>query len=234
MNIRCPRIYPVILALCLSLLPAVAKDLHYLPEGEPDAIALLAPPPLPDSPEQAADLQEVREVSRSAPAGDVAVADTETKFTIFTFEPEIGPFFEPGKFPITEEFLHHVQKDAAAVVDNAKDYWKRPRPYKVDPSLASGKLEKSFSYPSGHSTESMTLALVMADLFPEHRDAIIAEARNIGWHRVEIARHYPTDIFAGRVLAQAIVREMKKDPNYQRDFAAAKAEIASAQMTTTR
>jgi acid phosphatase (class A) len=234
MNIRCGRVFAVLIALCLSLTPSWARDLHYLPDGKPDAIALLAPPPLPDSSEQAADLQEVREVSHSAPDSDVAAATTETKFTIFTFAPEIGPFFEPGKFPKTEEFLHDVQKDAATVVDNAKDYWQRPRPYKVDPSLASGKLEKSFSYPSGHSTESMVLALVLADLFPEHHDAIIAEARNIGWHRVEIARHYPTDIYAGRVLAQAIVREMKKDKDFQTDFAAAKAEIAAAQVESLK
>ena len=230
MNIRGVRIIPVVTALCLSLLPVAAKDLHYLPDGKPDTITLLAPPPLPDSPEQAADLQEVRTVSQSAPDSDVAEAKTETKFTIFTFEPEIGPFFEPGKFPKTEALLHNAQADAGTVVDNAKNYWKRQRPYKVDPSLASGKLEKSFSYPSGHSTESMVLALVMAELFPEHRDAIIAEARNIGWHRVEIARHYPTDIYAGRVLAQAIVRQMKKDADFQKDLAAAKAELAAAQV----
>ena len=224
------RSFAIVIAFCLSLLPAAAEDLHYLPDGKPNAIALLAPPPLPDSPEQAADLQEVRTVSQSAPDSDVAVAKTETKFTIFTFAPEIGSFFEPGKFPKTEALLDNVQGDAETVVDNAKNYWKRPRPYKVDPSLASGKLEKSFSYPSGHSTESMTLALVMAELFPEHRDAIIGEARNIGWHRVEIARHYPTDIYAGRVLAQAIVRDMKKDADFQKDLAAAKAEIAAAQV----
>jgi acid phosphatase (class A) len=220
----------VVVAFCLSLLPLAAKDLHYLPNGKPNAIELLAPPPLPDSPEQAADLQEVRTVSQSAPDNDVATAKTETKFTMFTFAPEIGPFFEPGKFPKTEALLNNVQADAETIVDNAKNYWKRPRPYKVDPSLASGKLEKSFSYPSGHSTESMVLALVLAELFPEHHDAIVGEARNIGWHRVEIARHYPTDIYAGRVLAQAIVRQMKKDSDFQKDLAAAKAELAAAQV----
>jgi hypothetical protein len=40
---------------------------------------------------------------------------------------------------------------------------------------------------------------------------------------------YQTDIYAGRVLAQAIVREMKANPDFQRDFAEAKAEIAAAQ-----
>ena len=115
------------------------------------------------------------------------------------------------------------------MTDQAKDFYKRPRPYTVDPNLANGKLEKSFSYPSGHSTESMVLALVLADLFPAQHDAIIAKARSIGWHRVEIARHYLTDIYAGRVLAQAIVREMKASQDFQRDFAGAQAEIAAAQ-----
>jgi acid phosphatase (class A) len=75
----------------------------------------------------------------------------------------------------------------------------------------------------------MVLALVLADLFPDQHDAIIAEARAISWHRVEIARHYPTDIYAGHVLAQAIVREMKARPDFQRDFAEVKAELAAAQ-----
>jgi acid phosphatase (class A) len=125
-----------------------------------------------------------------------------------------------------------VQTEAETVTDGAKDFYKRPRPYSVDPSLANGKLEKSFSYPSGHSTESMVLALVLADLFPDKHDAIIDKARSIGWHRVEIARHYMTDVYAGRVLAQAIVREMKNSPDFQKNFAEAQTEIASKQPPT--
>jgi hypothetical protein len=37
-----------------------------------------------------------------------------------------------------------------------------------------------------------------------------------------------TDIYAGRVFAQAIVREMKANPNFRRDFAEAKGELATA------
>lgn len=224
----------VIAALCLSFvsLPLFAQEKpeHYLPEGRPAASALLPPPPLAGSPEQAADMQEVRTVSRGAPSNDVVIAFSEKEFTIFNFTPAIGDYFQPGKFPKTESFMHNVQTDAETIADNAKNIWKRPRPFMIDPSLATGKLEKTFSYPSGHSTESMVLALVLADLFPEKHDAIIAEARSIGWHRVEIARHYPTDIYAGRVLAQAIVEQMKESPDYQRDFAAAQAEMAAAQV----
>jgi acid phosphatase (class A) len=223
-------LFPTLFWLAVVATPLRADEqLHYLPAGKPDAVALLAPLPLPVSPEQAADLAEVKAVYHAATSNEIAAAYSEKEFSIFNFTPAIGDFFQPGKFPKTEEFFHRVQKEAAFVTDNAKDFYKRPRPYVVDPSLANGKLEKSFSYPSGHSTESMVLALVLADLFPDKHDAIIAEARSIGWHRVEIARHYPTDIYAGRVLAQTIVREMKKNHDYLHDFAEAKAEISAAQ-----
>ena len=50
----------------------------------------------------------------------------------------------------------------------------------------------------------------------------------MGWHRVQIARHYPTDIYAGRVLAQAIVRELEKNAAFKGKFAEAKSEIEAA------
>jgi acid phosphatase (class A) len=222
---------PVLLAMALVVISASLRadeTNNYLPTGKPDATILLAPPPLPGSPEQDADLAEVQAVYHSASSNETAKAYSERKFSIFTFTPVIGEFFQSNNLPKTSAFFRRVQKQAETVTDEAKDFYKRPRPYVVDPGLANGKLEKSFSYPSGHSTESMVLALVLADLFPAQHDAIIAKARSIGWHRVEIARHYMTDIYAGRVLAQAIVREMKASPDFQNDFEEAKAEIAAA------
>jgi acid phosphatase (class A) len=209
--------------------PVAIGHLHYLADGKPNATNLLAPPPLPDSAEQDADMAEVRAVYHAAGSNDIAAAYAEKKFSVFNFAPAVGAFFQSNNLPKTTAFFQRVQKDAAAATDAAKDYYKRPRPYVTDPSLANGKLEKSFGYPSGHSTESMVLALVLADLFPDKHDAIIAEARAIGWHRVEIARHYPTDIYAGRVFAQAIVRQMKKSDGFQKDFDEVKAELAAAQ-----
>jgi acid phosphatase (class A) len=208
--------------------PVQTSQLHYLAGKKPDAIALLAPPPLPDSPEQAADMDEVRAVYHAAASNEIAAAYSEKKFSIYNFTPAIGSFFQSNNLPKTTAFFHRVQTDAETITDNAKDFYKRPRPYVTDPGLANGKLEKSFSYPSGHATESMVLALVLADLFSDKHDAIIAEARSIGWHRVQTARHYPTDIYSGRVLAQAIVKQMKKNADFQKDFDEAKAEIATA------
>ena len=220
----------ILFSLALAVMPLQAQTSDsYLPADKPNAIALLAPPPLPGSPEQAADLSEVVAVYHACSSNDMAMAYSERKFSIFNFTPVVGDFFQSKNLPKTAAFFERVQKQAETVTDQAKDFYRRPRPYTVDTNLANGKLEKSFSYPSGHSTESMVLALVLADLIPDKHDAIIAKARSIGWHRVEIARHYMTDIYAGRVLAQAIVREMKASPDFQRDFAEAQAEIVAAQ-----
>jgi acid phosphatase (class A) len=214
--------------MALPTQPAHSKHLHYLPAGKPDAATLLAPPPLIDSAEQAADMDEVRAVYHAANSNDIAAAYSEKKFSVFNFTPVVGVYFQSNSLPKTAAFFEKVQLDAETVTDLGKDYFHRPRPYVTDPSLANGKLEKSFSYPSGHSTETMVLALVLADLLPDQHDAIIAHARQMGWHRVQIARHYPTDIYAGRVLAQAIVKQFQKSDKFNEDFAAAQAELAAA------
>jgi membrane-associated phospholipid phosphatase len=206
--------------------------LHYLKAGRPSADELLAPPPLPDSAEQAADMAAVVSASMASSSNDMALALSEKKFSVFNFTPAVGDFFKADKLPRAAAFFQRVQQDAIAVTDAAKEYWKRPRPYTLNPSLASGKLEKSFSYPSGHATESMVLALVLAEACPDRRDAIMAIGCSLGWHRVWIGRHYPTDIYAGRVFAKAIVREMKANHNFLDDLAEARAEITSAAART--
>jgi len=231
-SISCPVLIAALVAagIATATLAQHSDELHYLKAGQPDVAELLAPPPMPGSAEQDADLESVRAVRKACGTDEAAIAFSEKKFSIFNFAPAIGQFFQPGKLPKTDAFFQRLQEEAAVVTDNAKLHWKRPRPFTIDPSLASGKLEKSFSYPSGHSTEATVLALVLADLFPARRDDVIAVGRDLGWHRVLIARHYPTDIYAGRVLARAIVREMKLNADFQRDFAEARKEILAAQV----
>ena len=225
-----PKATTILLISLSAVAVALGKDsaLNFLDDGRPSAAALLPPPPLPDSPEQAADLASVREVYHAASDTDKEAAYGEKKFSVFNFTTVVGPFFTTTNLPVTTAFFAKVQQDAECVTDLGKDYFKRPRPYTVDTNLVNGKLEKSYSYPSGHSTESMVLALVLADLLPDKHDAIIAHARQIGWHRVQIARHYPTDIYAGRVLAQAIVRKFQNNDEFAAEFDQAKAEIQAA------
>jgi acid phosphatase (class A) len=206
---------------------AKESELNFLKPGQPSAAEMLAPPPLLGSAEQDAELETVRAVYHAASEADKQAAYSEKKFSVFNFTNAVGPWFVQTNLPKTAAFFEKVQLDAEVVTDLGKDYFHRPRPYTTDTNLVNGKLEKSFSYPSGHSTESMVLALVLADILPEQRDSIIAHARLMGWHRVQIARHYPADIFAGRTLAQAIAKSFKSSEEFEKEFAEAKTEITA-------
>lgn len=211
------------------VVPLQAAGLRYLPDGKPDTVALLAPPPRPGSAEQAADLAATVFARNTGTTNDLAIAEAERTLTVFAFTPAIGPSFQRGKLPRTEAFFRRVHKETDVVVNRGKNFWKRQRPYELEPSLLSRPPEKDFSYPSGHSTVGTVYALLLAELFPEKCDAILAVGRDIGWHRVQLGLHYPADVHAGRALAQAIVRELKANPDFQRDFAEAKAEVQAAQ-----
>jgi acid phosphatase (class A) len=225
------KLHPLIptLLLIISLAwPLCASD-RYLTPGHPDGLALLAPPPEPGSEEQAADLQLSREVFKARTEAETAQAKIDMKLNLFNFAEAIGPIFQPGKFPKTEALMTEIKREMRGVVNTPKNYWKRKRPYQIDASLTFGAPEESYSYPSGHSTVGTVEALVLAELFPDKREAILALGRRIGWDRVLTGYHFQTDVQAGRVLGQAIVRELMASPAFQHDLAEAKAEIAAAQ-----
>lgn len=192
-------------------------------------MALLTPPPAAGSAEEAADLASTRAVFKARTPDEQVRAFKDDSLSLFLFMPAIGPLFRPGNLPKTEALFQKVKTDIAEPINTAKDYWKRRRPYEMDENLTLGRPEKSFGYPSGHSTRGTVQALLLAELFPEQKEAILAIGRNIGWDRVLIGKHFPTDIYAGRVLAQAIVRELRASLVFQRDLAEAKVEVQAAQ-----
>lgn len=214
-----------VLALVAAPLRAAGPYLR-----EFDAISLLPPPPALGSPEDAADRESTFRIYSARTPEEVATGKAEHKVTIFAFTPAIGPFFQRGKFPLTEALFKDIEAEIKAVVDSAKNTWKRPRPFVADPARFTdpGDPEKSPGYPSGHSTRGTAFALILAELFPGQRAALLEKGRAIGWVRVEIGVHTPLDIYAGRVLGQALAQAFLRDPAFQQDLAAAKAEIAAA------
>jgi acid phosphatase (class A) len=120
-----------------------------------------------------------------------------------------------------------VKKEISPVIDTPKNHWKRSRPYEIDRKLTLGEPEPSRSYPSGHSIRGTLQALMLAELFPERKEPILEMGRNIGWDRVLIGKHFPTDIYAGRVVAYAIFHELMASPAFVHDLSEAKAEVHS-------
>jgi acid phosphatase (class A) len=205
----------------------------YLPAGQPDVVALLAPPPEADSFEQASDLAAVQAAFKNRAKADEELGKVQKEITFYSFAPVIGPVLDVEKLPRTTALFEKVAKDNKQAVDAGKEHWKRTRPYEIDLSLLHGDKEPSPSYPSGHSTRGTVYALLLAELFPEKKDEILKYGREIGWRRVVTGKHFPTDIYAGRVLGQAIVRQLHANPEFEHDFAAVKAEINTESRTKT-
>ena len=226
-------LFPFALALfVLVVAPLRAGDTKYLPAGQPDAVELLAPPPPAGSPEDRQEIDATYRVHTAATAGQIARGTDEIKLTIFHFAPVIGPWFQPGKFPQTEALFKEVEAEAKVVTSVAKKHWQRIRPYHLEPVLFPRAIEHEertdYAYPSGHSTRGTTFALLLAELFPEKREALLEKGRDTGWLRVLGGVHYPSDVFMGRVLGQALAREFLRSEAFQHDLAAARAELAAA------
>lgn len=222
-----PRLAATALLLLWALGPALAGE-PYLAPGHPDGVALLPPPPEAGSEEAAADLELSRFVAKTRSPLEVARAKRDEGLSFSLFAQVIGPEFDLSKLPRTEALLKKVRAEIGKIIDEPKFHWKRKRPYEIDPSLIVGRPENSPSYPSGHSTRGTVYAMLLAEMYPEKREGILGMGRELGWDRVILGKHYLTDVRAGRVLGQAIVRNLMASKSFQEDLEAAKAEIHDA------
>lgn len=221
----------IALLIALASAPLWASG-PYLKGDAPDAVRLLPAPPAVGSPEDVADREEAFRIYSAHTQEQFALGVEQQNLTIFHLTAGI-PWFQPGRFPKTEALFHDVELEAGRIGRAAKQLWQRPRPYKADPERFSTVVEHeenpSPGYPSGHATRATVYAFLLAELFPEHREEILAKARESGWLRVQGGVHTPLDIYAGRTLGQALAQAFLHNPDFLRDFAEVKAELAAAQ-----
>ena len=93
-----------------------------------------------------------------------------------------------------------------------KDLLKQPRPFNLDPSLGMA-FESSYGAPSGHAQMSLCFWIPMATwlekVWPKRRTVIWAAAiffvLFMAFTRLYLGVHFPTDIFAGWILAGIIL-----------------------------
>jgi undecaprenyl-diphosphatase len=62
------------------------------------------------------------------------------------------------------------------------------------------------SFPSAHSAYAFMMATLLAHWFPRYRIVFYALAGFIGWTRIYLFLHYPTDVIAGSILGYGVTR----------------------------
>lgn len=126
----------------------------------------------------------------------------------------IGNFFDfldSKKIKYDKKQLRKIVLDAVDVILELKDYFKRPRPFKLDHDFKDPLLKstKGYSYPSGHSTQSNLLSLVLTDLYPKYKKDFDKIVDDIVFSRQMAKAHYPSDIKFGEKLAKSMFKYLK-------------------------
>lgn len=211
--------------------PVFAEDAKPFSDAkEINLLDLLPPPPANDSAQMKAELGEILtiQVTRTPEMAARAVADAEEN--VWRFSDVIdNPKFTKENLPKFSAFFDRIVETEGAVVDPAKDVWKRPRPHLysdlVKPIVP---LSKSGSYPSGHTTLGTLMGIVLANMVPEKRAVIMARAWEYGHNRVVGGIHYATDIEAGRIAGTVIAETIMTHDDYKAEYEGAKAELRAA------
>ena len=84
------------------------------------------------------------------------------------------------------------------------------------------------SHPSGHSIAGLLPALVLLEMVPEKRDAVLARAVDYAQNRVVCGLNYPSDLQASKLLAYSAYASINANPAYRSELAATAAELRAA------
>jgi acid phosphatase (class A) len=211
---------------------AQAEGTDYVDARQIPLGTLLAPPPAAGSANQQADLDAVLNVQRTRTPEEVTRAKADVEKSVFRFADVLGPAFNEANLPKTAALFKAANHDAGLIAKGGKQYFSRARPFivsnEVHPTVA-GKPDDAYdSYPSGHATFGYMSAILLAQMIPEKRDALFVRGREYGENRVVDGVHYPSDVEAGRIDGTLVAAALMANPDFQKAFAEAKAEVRAA------
>jgi acid phosphatase (class A) len=207
-----------------AAMPAAIKPLYVKPD-DADWAAMLPGPPADDSPEHRAEVATLLHWQEKRTSEDVARCKAEEEVTAFVFADVLGDWFNAYSLPVTANLMHQVYVDTRGVTNAAKKKWNRVRPPLAIPEIKPCVvLEKSASYPSGHAARGIVWATILSEMFPDHREALMARGRLIGDDRFIAGMHYPSDVAAGQKLGEEIARRLLDNSDFKQELQRAKDE----------
>lgn len=213
-----------------AAVPVWAEDAKpFITAKELDLTKFLAPPPANNSPEMQSELAEVLTLQVTRTPEMVARAQADAEENVWRFADVLGPKFTKDTLPKTDAFFARIVETEGAVVDPAKDFWKRPRPHLysdlVKPVVP---LSKSGAYPSGHATVGTLMAIMLSNMVPEKRTELMARSWEYANNRIVGGIHYRSDIVAGRIAGNLIAEAVMSQPDFAPEFDAARSELRAA------
>lgn len=199
--------------------PPVQKP-FYFDESTYNAIKKQLPAvPKLDSKVQKEDEEQLRAIQAKRTKAQCDEAKNEVPGNLKgLYEKPAGPL-EKKKVEALDPFFAKIQNDGAFIVLKMKLDFPRQRPFAYIKGLeACVPLESTGSYPSGHALIAKLFALVLSDMFPAEKEKFEKRSLEVAENRVLSGVHHPSDIQAGRKIAEDIYAIIKKSPAFQDDL----------------
>ncbi|ELS5707959.1 phosphatase PAP2 family protein [Escherichia coli] len=146
------------------------------------------------------------------------------------FSSVVGVMISKENTPKLYSLFLKLRKDNDNAADFAKKHYMRVRPFVMFNTQTcepddEAFLRKSGSYPSGHSTNGWSMALILSEMVPEKSEQILRKGFDYGQSRVICGAHWQSDVDAGRVLGASVLSKLKSNHEFNKSFNEAKKEI---------
>ncbi|AXA33497.1 acid phosphatase [Francisella adeliensis] len=148
------------------------------------------------------------------------------------FSKSFGYNISKENTPIIYSLIDLAIKVSSKATADAKKEHKRIRPFvyynKQTCNPAEEKhLGKFASYPSGHTTEGWAIALILAEINPNHQEQILKKGYEFGQSRVVCGAHWPSDVEAGYIVGSTVFSALNANDQFTQLIIQAKKEISS-------
>lgn len=191
-----------------------------------DLTLILPPPPALDSVETRAELGELLAVQVTRTPDMVSRAQADAVEEVWRFADVMGPKFTPAALPKTAALFDRLVATDSAVVDPAKASFNRARPHLVSELVKPVvRLSNSGSWPSSHASVGTLMGIVLGDMVPEKRAAIMERARTYAENRLVAGMHFPSDVEMGRIAGSVIAAVAMRQSQFAGEYEGAKAEL---------
>ena len=171
----------------------------------------------------------MRGTERAKEAG-VHAGITKVKDLEALFSPVIGRGISEAETPAIHKLLKRVYTVSREISHDAKRLYRRDRPFAVHPEdktcrpdLKDGS-NPHYSYPSGHTVSSWSVTTMLAKLFPEKADDVLALGNRLGESRWICGYHWKSDVEGSKQLVERIVDRLMEDKSFKKQFQKAKLE----------
>ncbi|MCA1955415.1 acid phosphatase PhoC [Zymomonas sp.] len=208
-----------------------------------DPLLYLAPPPTSGSPLQAHDDQTFNSTRqlKGSPRWALATQDANLHLAsiLKDYACAADMNLDIAQLPHLANLIKHALRTEYDDIGKAKNNWNRKRPFvDTDQPICTEKdregLGKQGSYPSGHTTIGWSVALILAELIPDHAANILQRGQIFGTSRIVCGAHWFSDVQAGYIMASGEIAALHGDANFRQDMELARKELEKARASAHR